>query len=315
MGRKLTIDDHGLSGRTDAAGQFVEKGVIAVWAMAIRPKTLVLSVVPVMAGSYWAWIAQASVRFEVMLLALVAAAAIQIGTNLWNDLKDGVRGDDTAERIGPPRIAALGLAAPRTIRNAAALAFAAAIACGLHLALIGGWPIVAIGIASLLCGLAYSAGPRPIAYTPLGELFVLVFFGIIAVAGTFYLHTGSVSASAIGLGAVLGLPAAAVLLVNNHRDRRSDRQAGRRTLAILIGPEWTRRLYGSVLLLSVAAATAFMRPDRVLDWAILLGLTGAALALADGFRNQAISPRLNAYLGRTGGFQLLLAIGIAVMAR
>ncbi|MBK5951611.1 1,4-dihydroxy-2-naphthoate octaprenyltransferase [Rhodobium orientis] len=313
MEQPMTINEHGFTDPYDAArARSFGSSLLNILLMAIRPQTLVLSVVPVMAGSYWAWATHATVSSAVVICAIVASAAIQIGTNLWNDVKDGMRGQDGTGRLGPPRMTALGLASPKTLRLWAYAAFGTAIACGLVLVAIGGWPIVVIGVVSIACGLAYSAGPRPISFSPHGELFVLVFFGIVAVAGTYYLHTGLVSASSIGLGAIVGLPAAAVLLVNNHRDRISDEKAGRRTLAIVVGRKGTHLLYGAMMVLSVVGAALFLQPHGWVGWLAMAVPMVVAVWFTLGFRKEPVSPRLNAYLGRTGSFQLLLAVSIAV---
>ncbi|MCC2112022.1 MAG: 1,4-dihydroxy-2-naphthoate octaprenyltransferase [Hyphomicrobiales bacterium] len=283
-----------------------------VLLMATRPKTLILSSIPVLTASFWAWQAKAVFRLDVLVLALLGAMAIQIGTNLWNDAVDGARGDDDGQRLGPPRVTALGLAPAASVKLWAGAAFGFAAVCGAILAMISGWPIIVIGILSVSAGLAYSAGPRPIAFTPFGELFVLAFFGIAAVAGTYYLHVGSVSTRVVELGLVIGLPAAAVLLVNNHRDRDVDTIAGRRTLAIIIGDDATRVVYGALLFLAIAGAIGIVRPACLAGWFGFLPVLGLAIALVNGFRKSPVSPALNAYLARTGLFQLVLAVTIAV---
>ncbi len=282
--------------------------------MAIRPKTLVLSLVPVLTASFWAWQDEAVLRLDVLVLALMVAIAIQIGTNLWNDAVDGARGDDDGQRLGPPRITALGLAPAASVRAWAYGAFGLAIACGAALSVTGGWSMMVIGLLAVGAGLAYSAGPRPIAFTPFGELFVLGFFGVVAVTATYYLHVGSVSAKVLGLGVVIGLPAAAVLLVNNHRDREIDAVAGRRTLAIVAGKTVTTAVYGALLLAAVAGAAWIVRPACAAGWLGFVPAAGLAIALAAGFARTPVSPALNAYLARTGLFQLLLAATLVFAA-
>lgn len=277
--------------------------------IAARVKTLGLSLTPVAAGS---WLAAQSGAWQpvVMLAAMVAAAAIQIGTNLWNDAADGGRGADGPNRLGPPRMTGLGLLEAGLVRRAAILAFVVAGLVGLWLATIGGWPIVAIGLVSLGLGYFYSMGPRPLSHTALGEVLVVVFFGIIAVGGTVYLHGQPISGMVLSVGIITGLPAAAVLLLNNHRDRELDQIAGRRTLAIVIGQAATRKLYG-VLLIAALIGGIGLSVSGFQSMLPLLPAVGLAVALALMMARTQISPRLNRLIAGTVGFQILLLLGIA----
>lgn len=281
-----------------------------IWFQAVRPKTLLLSITPVAAGTGLALLAEGAASLAVVALAIAAATAIQIGTNLWNDACDGVNGTDTAKRLGPPRVTAAGLLPAVAVKRAALFSFLVAVLGGLGLVAIGGWPIVLVGVSSLVCGLLYSAGPRPIAATPFGEVFVFVFFGLVAVAGTYYLHTGAVSPEALLFGSVVGLPASAVLLVNNHRDRAGDAANGRRTLAILAGVETTRLLYGAFLLLALTGAAVLARPACAMAVLAFLPVAAATLALAWDMQHQPISWRLNATLARTAALQALLVVTV-----
>lgn len=275
----------------------------ALWVIAARLKTLSLSVAPVIAGTLVAartgdW------RADVLICALISSVAIQIGTNLWNDAADAARGVDTHERLGPPRVTALGLLDARTVRQAAMTAFAVAMGTGLYLASIGGTPIVVLGLLSLAMGYLYSMGPWPLSMTPFGEILVVVFFGIAAVAGTSYLHTGSLDMAAVRLGAVLGLPAAAVLLLNNHRDRRTDAEAGRRTLAILAGEHGCRILYAALLFGTVAGMGAWATRPCGVSWWPLAGLAAWSTILVWQMATTPVSAELNRLLPRTALFQL-----------
>ncbi len=278
--------------------------------IAARVKTLGLSLTPVAAGS---WLAAQSGAWQpaVMLAVMMAAAAIQIGTNLWNDAADGGRGTDGPNRLGPPRMTGLGLLDAGMVRRAAVLAFGVAAGVGLWLAMIGGWPVVAIGLVSLGLGYFYSMGPRPLSHTALGEALVVLFFGIIAVGGTVYLHGQPLSGMVLLVGIITGLPAAAVLLLNNHRDRELDQIAGRRTLAIVIGLTATRRLYAVLLIaaLSGGFAVAVSNAKSMLP---LMPAVGLAVILAATMARTQISPRLNRLIAGTVGFQMLLLLGIAV---
>jgi len=261
-------------------------------------------------GSAYAWFSAG--RFDLMIVGACIAAAvlIQVGTNLHNDAIDCIRGADrSATRIGPPRVSAEGWLAVHSVRRAALLTFAAALAVGAYLVWIGGWPILVLGLLSLLAGLGYSAGPCPISHTPVGELVVCLFFGVAAVAGTSFLLTGWVESHAALLGVAVGLPAAAVLAVNNFRDADSDRAAGRRTIAILLGPDWSRVEY----------ALLVVGPFFVLPFVLGVGRTffpsllslPMALLLVKRMHSAAIGPDLNGLLADTARFQLILAVLIS----
>lgn len=280
----------------------------ALWILAARVKTLGLSVVPVLAGT-WAAALSGPWRVDVAASAMLAAAAIQIGTNLWNDAADAARGTDGPDRLGPPRMTALGLLPASRVRAAAAAAFALAALLGLHLAAIGGWPIIAIGLASLAMGYLYSMGPCPLSGSPLGELLVIVFFGVVAVAGTVLLHGAPVDAHVLLLGVTVGLPAAAVLLVNNHRDRKADARAGRRTLAILIGVAASRRLYAGLLLASLVGAW-LLAPRSVAGTLAFLPPVALAAVLIRQMTRLPVSPGLNRLIARTAIFQGLLLLAL-----
>jgi 1,4-dihydroxy-2-naphthoate octaprenyltransferase len=273
------------------------------WALAARLKTLGLSQVPVLAGS-WLAAGQGMFRADAMVLAMLASAAIQIGTNLWNDAADAASGVDGPERLGPPRLTSLGLLNAGAVRRAAAGAFAVAALAGAYLAVLGGWPILLIGVVSLALGYGYSMGPRPMSGLPFGEALVIAFFGLVAVAGTMLLHGATPDAAALHLGLVTGLPAAAVLLLNNHRDREGDARGGRRTLAIVIGPNGSRALYSGFLFAALGLA-ALSAPCVT-----LLPAAGLALWLGHAMTHWPVSERLNRLLGQTALFQVLLLAGL-----
>ena len=274
-----------------------------LWVIAARLKTLSLSQVPVLAGT-WLAAQHGDWRLDALVLAMFAAGAIQVGTNLWNDAADAARGIDGPDRLGPPRLTALGLLDEITVRRAAGALFALAAVAGLGLAMIGGWPIVAIGLVSLALGYFYSMGPHPMSGQPYGEGLVVGFFGLIAVAGTAYLHGLRPSATVWITGLMIGRPAAAVLLLNNHRDRITDARAGRRTLAILIGPGGARALY-SVLLFAGLGFGLFLSPCLSLVPAGAL-----ALWLGHAMTHWPIDARLNRLLAQTALFQGLLLAGV-----
>lgn len=284
----------------------------ARWLLAVRPKTLGLSAVPVLAGS---WIAAQSGAFrpDVLAAALLSAGAIQVATNLWNDAADGSRGTDGPDRLGPPRVTALGLLKARQVRTGALLACGLAVLAGLYLALIGGWPIVVLGIVSLATGFLYSMGPYPLSGSPLGEGLVILFFGIAAVCGTGYLHGMLPDGRAVLLGLIIGLPAAAVLLVNNHRDRVQDARAGRRTLAILIGEQASRGVYALLLLTALALSLALARTCTAGPVALAPAALLAAI-LIRAMTRLPVSARLNRLIAGTSAFQALILAALVVSA-
>lgn len=223
-------------------------GALRAWIMAARPPTLPAAVVPVLVGSG----AVAGIAFQPLpfVAALLAAVLIQIGTNLANDYFDFRKGADTAERLGPLRVTQSGLIRPETVRAAMVAVFGLAALIGLYLVLVGGWPILVVGVLSIAAGVLYTGGPYPLAYHGLGDLFVFVFFGLVAVCGTAYLHTGTVPAVAWFAALPVAMLVTAILVVNNLRDIDTDRVARKHTLAVLLGRRATRAEY--VALVSIA---------------------------------------------------------------
>ena len=219
------------------------------WLMAARPRTLSLSVTPVAVGTALAWAVDRQIHWPAVLAALIASAFIQLGTNMHNDAVDSERGGDGPDRIGPPRVTAMGLLSARSVKHGACTCFAVAALMGLYLIAVGGWPILLLGVASIASGWAYTGGPLPIAYTPLGELFVIAFFGVGAVCGTYWLCTATLDAPSLAAGIALGLLTGAVLLVNNFRDVEADTRVGRRTLAIVAGSQGTAYIFAALMLL------------------------------------------------------------------
>jgi 1,4-dihydroxy-2-naphthoate polyprenyltransferase len=284
---------------------------LSVWLMAARPRTLGLSVSPVVVGAAVAWAAQQSLRWPAVVAALLGSMCIQLGTNLHNDAADSERGADGPDRIGPPRVTAMGLLDARSVKSAAALCFGLAAAMGLYLVAVGGWPILLLGLLSILAGWAYSGGPRPISYTPFGEAFVALFFGVGAVSGTYWLCAQSLSAAAATAGLALGLVSSAVLLVNNHRDREADARVGRRTFAIVAGPGGSATLYAALLLLPFALLVPIDRalPDHPL-W-LTLGILPPTVWLIHCFAHATTGRDLNRLLVQTVQLQLLFSALLA----
>lgn len=224
---------------------------VGVWIEAARPKTLTAAAAPVLIGIGLA-VAAGGFRAAPALAALVGALLIQVGTNFANDYYDFVRGGDTAERVGPRRVTQAGLIEPAAVRAAMVVTFGAAIILGTYLIWVGGWPILIVGILSVLSGWAYTGGPFPLAYNGLGDVFVLVFFGPVAVAGTVWVQTLHFSHEAVVAGLGIGALATAILVANNLRDLPTDRAAGKRTLPVLLGRSVGRLEY-TVLVVAAAA--------------------------------------------------------------
>ena len=284
---------------------------LLVWWTAIRPRTLSMAATPVLLGSALAWADGAAPLWPVFVVTLLCAVLIQIGTNLHNDVADFVHGADQADRIGPLRVTAAGWATPASVRRAASVSFGLALLLGGVLVWQGGWPILAIGLSSLVAAWAYSGGKHPISHSALGELFVLVFFGLLAVAGSYWLQSNTTALAPWLGGAVVGLPAAAVLLVNNYRDHDADLRQGRLTLATRLGDAAASRAYALMVLLPFVLVLA-------LGW---LAHTGAMLAwlaipyalkLIPQLRRQASGAQLNMLLGATAKLGLLLGLLLSV---
>lgn len=280
---------------------------------ACRPRTLSLALTPVGVGACLARGLAGELALAPVLVAAFSAMMIQIGTNLFNDVGDFSRGGDGPDRLGPPRAAASGWFSPGAMKRAAAGCFALAALGGLYLVFVGGGPILALGLASILSGLAYSGGPRPLSHTPLAELFVIAFFGLGATGGTYFLATGRLDAAALVAGLALGCFAAAVLLVNNLRDAAPDARNGRRTLAILLGRRRGEFLYAALvaapfLLLAPLSGLAPHKPFFV----ALLVSPVAAQATRALFRAQGA--QFNALLGATARLQMFFGLALAIAA-
>ncbi len=219
------------------------------WLLAARPKTLIAAVAPVMVGT---GLAHHHGAFSAMpaVAALVGAVLIQIGTNFANDYYDFVRGGDTEDRVGPVRVTLAGILRPEEVQRGMVIALGLAMMVGVYLVMVAGWPIVWIGLASVACAVLYTGGPFPLAYHGLGDVFVFVFFGLVAVGGTFYVQALEWPPDALLAGTGLGALSTAILVVNNLRDIGTDARAGKRTLAVRLGPGATKVQY--VLMLLVA---------------------------------------------------------------
>jgi 1,4-dihydroxy-2-naphthoate octaprenyltransferase len=288
----------------------------AVWLLAARPRTLPVAVAPVIVGTALAF-AEGAARALPAMAALLGALLLQIGANFANDLFDAEKGADGADRIGPPRALQLGLVTPSQMRRAIAIAFTAAAATGAYLVAVGGWPIVAIGIASIMAGLAYTGGPFPFGYRGLGDLAVFLFFGPVAVVGSHYVQTLNFSSLALAASLPVGALAAAILVVNNLRDIETDARVGKRTLAVRIGPRATRIEYFALFVFAYALVPDFWLVGAASAWVLLpLATLPRALQLARRIANSSDGPTLNRALADTAqlslAFSLLFAIGWVV---
>ena len=294
-------------------------GSASAWAAATRPRSLLIAFSPVLVGAVLGWTRTGTVDAAAALPVLAAALLMQLITNLQNDVGYTLRGAErSGTRTGLPRATAQGWLGVAQVRWAIVLLSLLATALGLALAAYRGWPVLAIGVVSLLAALAYMGGPRPIAYTPFGELTVFVFFGPVAVIGSDWLLSGGVGPWTVPAAVAIGSLAAAALALNNHRDRVHDEEAGRRTFAVCFGARASAALYGLLLLapfvLWMAVALVAARPALLLPW--LLG--PAAWRLWRDFRRcppgLAFNPLLYRSFRMVGTFAVLLAAG-ALLAR
>jgi len=284
-----------------------------VWVRGARPRTLVAAICPVLVGTAAAAAEGPLVAWRV-LAALVVALALQVGVNYANDYSDGVRGTDTPARVGPTRLVAAGLAAPAAVRRAAAVAFAVAAAAGLALAVAVDLRLLLVGAAAIAAAVLYTGGPRPYGYAGFGELAVLVFFGVVATCGSAYVQLERVPATALAASVPVGLGAVAILLANNVRDVEGDRAAGKRTLAVRLGPARARDLFAAVVagMFVAAALLGLARPPALLALAALpLAVRPVRLV-----RDRTDGPGLVAALAAAARLQftasVLLAVGLWV---
>ncbi len=285
------------------------------WMLAIRPKTLPAVIGPVLAGWGIAW-HDGVFRLGPALAALVGGLLLQIGANLANDVADFHRGADTSERLGPVRVTQAGLLSPEEVTRGMWVAFGLATLTGVYLIIEAGWPVVLIGLTAILAAIGYTGGPMPYGYYGLGDLFVFIYFGLAAVVGTYFVQARTVNSAAWWAAVPLGLLAVAILVVNNLRDIPTDRKAGKRTLAVLLGARGARLEYdlcltGAYGTVTLAVLLGVFPPGALLVW----------LSLPWAWRVRGIvytqeGRALNPALGKTGQlvllFGALLALGVAL---
>lgn len=288
---------------------------LRLWLMAARPRTLPAAIAPVLVGSAAAIEAVDDLRVGACVAALIGSIFIQIGTNLANDYSDAMRGADTADRLGPVRVTSSGLVAPKRVLYATWLAFAVAVLAGVYLATVAGPVIIAVGAASILAGVLYTGGPRPYGYAGMGEVFVFLFFGLVAVNGSYYVQLERLDWLPFWLSLSVGLLSTAILVVNNVRDLETDRRAGKGTLAVRLGRDRTRRLYAGL----VAGAYLVLPVGLLLAdgpaWALiaLASIPLAASPIRKVFE-RTDGPTLNSALAQTGAllgaFSVLACAGL-----
>lgn len=281
---------------------------LKIWLMAIRPKTLPAAIAPVVIGTAMAY-GDGKHHFLSATVCLFCALMIQIGTNLSNDFFDFKKGTDNRERIGPIRVTQAGLVKPFSVKIAFITVFLIAVFASAYLVFRGGWPIVIIGILSIASGILYTAGPKPLGYLGLGELFVLIFFGPVSVAGTYYAQSLEWNMSAVLSGFSVGFMSVSLLAVNNYRDIQNDTKAGKRTLAVIFGKKFARYEYViSILLAAVLPVVIYL---RIRSHTKILWCTFLALIAVPSMKNiltKTDGPSLNAVLADTAGLLLIYSI-------
>lgn len=280
---------------------------LQIWLLASRPKTLPAAAAGVITGSALA-LHDGTFRFGPALAALFVALLLQIGSNLANDVYDYERGADAGERQGPMRVTQARLLTPVQVKLGMLVVFGLAAVLGLYLALAAGWVVILIGLAAILSAIAYTGGPFPLGYYGLGDLFVFLFFGVAAVAGTYFVQAGAVSPQALWMSLPIGWLIVDILVVNNLRDIKADRAAGKRTLAVRLGEEWSRRQYLFLLVLSYLILPVLVL-FQILPWGSLLALLSFPLGWRTWqvVREQAGRP-LNAALAGTGQTTLFYSL-------
>ncbi len=305
-----------MSTRPAPGRDFSALSKIEVWRLAIRPPTLMAAVAPVVVGTAVA-ARDGALALGPASAAMVGGLALQVAANLANDVSDFRRGADTEFRVGPPRVTQLGLLTEREVVTGLWVAIAVATLAGLYLTAVAGWLVVAIGLSSIGALLCYTGGPWPFGYRGLGEVFVFAFFGVAAVVGTYYVQALHVTGQAVAASIPVGLTTSAILVVNNVRDIHTDRIAGKRTLAVILGPRLARLHFVLTIVAAYLAAAALWLIGEFSPWTMLAFLslplawapTAAVLAQTEG-------PALNTALRATARlhlvFGILLAVGVAL---
>jgi 1,4-dihydroxy-2-naphthoate octaprenyltransferase len=283
--------------------------------MAARPKTLPAAAAPVIVGSAAA-IYDNTFNILPALAALAGALLIQIGTNFANDVFDYHKGADTSERLGPVRVTSAGLLTPRQVMTGMWVVFGISVLVGIYLVIVGGWPIVAIGLLSILAGIAYTGGPFQLGYNGLGDIFVFIFFGLVAVCGTYYVQAGNVSPLAWWASIPVGLLCTAIIVVNNLRDIDTDRKVGKKTLAVRLGERGVKIEYVLLLAISYLLLPVMWLSTYAPYW-VMLAVVSLPLAVTQTRTVMTVKGRpLNKALGGTAQlelvFSLLFSLGLVI---
>lgn len=287
---------------------------IKLWIMAARPKTLWAAISPVIIGTAVAY-NEGLVHYLTFAVTLLSAVFIQIGTNLANDYYDFVKGSDTDERKGPTRVTQAGLIPPNKVKSAFIIVFVIAFLFGLYLIFRGGYPILIIGLSSILFGVLYTGGPYPLGYNGLGDIFVLIFFGPVAVGGTYYLQTMQISNEVMIIGLIPGLISTALLAVNNLRDIETDTKSGKRTLGVRFGQSFVRFefLFCIVFptLIPGIMYIIYDYPQYIVFNVLVLIIAIPQIKLV--FNSNTAAEQLNGVLGFTGKYLLINSIVFSIL--
>lgn len=294
------------------ASHAIAAGSWQAWCVALRPKTFWIATIPVVVSSALALTETGRLDATIAFLALLASLLLQAITNLQNDVGYTTRGAETGRRVGLSRATANGWLSPVQVRRAIAVVVIVTLVTGAPIIARAGWPAALMGFASIIAAIGYMGGPRPIAFTPLGELTVFVFFGLIAVLGSYYVQAGTVSVGAVLSAVAVGALAAGVLAVNNHRDRTHDGETGRRTFVVAFGTDASERLFGVLLLVAFALVPLLAAWERSAWFALPLVLLPTTVTLWRDFLRTAPGVAWNALLFRT--VKLELAYGMLLAA-
>ena len=276
----------------------------SVWIAGARPRTLPAAIAPVVVATS---LADTESNTIAALLALTVSLALQIGVNYANDYSDGIRGTDN-DRIGPLRITAGGLATPAQVKSAAFISFGVAAVAGLALAISSSWWLIAVGLLSIAAAWGYTGGKNPYGYLGLGEIFVFIFFGLVATVGTFYVQTDEITAQSILAGTIVGFLACAILVINNIRDRAKDEVVGKRTLAVRIGDRRSRLLFSTLVVAPYFLTAGFGTPWTLLTLATLPLSISILRSLWSGIDGAA----LISLLGKTGKLQMFFSLALSL---
>lgn len=282
--------------------------MISVWISAFRPKTLTAAIVPVLVGSALVYTSTFEIRWVLTICALFAALFIQIGTNLINDAFDFKKGADGADRLGPTRVTQAGLLRYKTVLVAGLVSFALAILFGIPLVKTGGTTILIVGLVSVICGYAYTAGPYPLAYLGLGDLFVIVFFGLVAVVGTYFLHAGEFSVSALIAGLQVGMLCSVLIAINNLRDIDGDTKANKKTIPVRFGKTFARREIAALVCLPFLVNIYWLANGYWVSGLLPLVLLPMALRLVYQIYNTEPSIEFNKFLMQAAKLHLVFGI-------